>query len=168
MNNPNEILKLLLQNEVDFILIGGLAAVTYGVSTVTQDIDVCFSFEPQNIQKLLTALKDIHPRVRAGSGFFLLESYTAERLTQLDNLYMKTDLGALDLIGQVVGLGNYQQLKNSSTAFSLFGFTCQLLEIEALIKSKQIANRPKDQPVILELQAIQEKMKKKSCLPQKP
>lgn len=159
MEDINQLLQLLIQNKVDCVLVGGYAAVVHGSATVTRDLDICFYFHPENIQKLFKALKDIHPFVRAGAGMISLFDYAAERLAELDNLYMKTDLGKLDLLGMIAGVGSYSDVKKHSLEIDMFGSTCCVLDIDALIEAKKAANRPKDQQVLLELQVIKERMK---------
>lgn len=160
MPESNEILKRLLKSSVDFVLVGGLAAITYGVSTMTQDVDVCFPFDDENIRKLLSSLEDIHPRVRAGSETVPLRDYDVARLEKLDNLYLKTDGGELDLLGEIAGIGKLKEVKKQSVVIELFGFPCRILDIGALIKSKEAMGRPKDLQVAHELRVIREKTKK--------
>lgn len=162
MPGLNEILKRLLQSNVEFVLVGGLAAVAHGASTMTQDVDVCLSFKPENIKKVLVALQDIHPTVRAGSGKIPLNEYSVERLAELGNVYVMTDLGELDLLGQIAGLGDYEKVKTAADPISLMGLTCLILSIEALIHVKEAMNRPKDRQVVLELKVIQDKLKEGS------
>lgn len=65
----NELLKLLLRDQFDFILIGGFAGVVHGSSQVTRDLDIAMLLTPEQIEKLRTSLKDIHPRHRMNPGF---------------------------------------------------------------------------------------------------
>ena len=160
MRNLNEILKKLLQTKVDFVLVGGLAAAVYGVSTVTHDVDICCPFDPSNLQKLLDALKEIHPRVRTGSGEVSLSEYRLERLSQLENLYVRTDLGELDILGEVRGIGRFPEVKSQSTILDIFGMPCLILQLDSLIGIKSNLDRPKDKQVELELKVIREKTKK--------
>lgn len=157
MPELNEILKLLLQNKVEFVLVGGLAAIAHGVSTVTQDVDVCFSFDARNVENLLKALTNIHPRVRAGSKIIPLQEYSVERLAQLNNLYVKTDWGELDLLGTIMEIGDFEETKKNSSKITLFGYPCRILNIDSLIAAKEAMGRPKDRQVVLELRALREK-----------
>ncbi|HSA60028.1 MAG TPA: hypothetical protein VLJ37_10135 [bacterium] len=159
MPTPNAILNRLLENEVAFVLVGGLAAVAYGVSTMTQDIDVCVDFEPDNLGKILKALEGIHPRVRAGGGLIPLEEYEPMRLAELGNIYVRTDLGELDLLGRVSGIGGYQDVKARAVSIELFGRSCPILSLDALIQAKEAMDRRKDMQVALELRAIREKLR---------
>ncbi len=159
MLNTKKLLQGLLENNVDFILVGGLAAVAYGASTLTQDLDVCFNFDTDNIRQLLKALEDLNPRVRAGSKNIPLGD-DVQRLSQYNNLYIKTDWGDLDLLGQIKGLGDYPQVEKHAIAIEIFGCSCRILDIDSLIKSKEVLDRPKDRQVVLELKVIKEELKK--------
>ena len=159
MEDINQLLHRLLQNKVDCVLVGGYAAVVHGSATVTQDLDVCLDFQPGNIQKLLRALEKVNPRVRAGSNTISLFEYTVERIAQLENLYIKTELGKLDLLGSVTGIGPYADVKKNSITINLFDLPCRVLDIDSLIKAKEAIGRPKDHQTVLELQVIREKMK---------
>lgn len=52
MKNLNNLLKLLLENKIEFVIVGGFAAVTYGSSVVTKDLDVCAPMTPGQLQKI--------------------------------------------------------------------------------------------------------------------
>jgi hypothetical protein len=160
MPAPNDILKRLLQNDVACVLVGGLAAVAHGASTMTQDIDICLRFDEDNLRKLLKALDGLHPHVRAGAGLMPLGDYEVKRLAELGNLYVRTDLGELDLLGQVAGIGGYEDAKAQAVGIELFGLPCSILSLDALIRSKEAMDRPKDRQVALELRAIREKLRK--------
>lgn len=159
MDDTRQLLQLLLQHRVDCVLVGGYAAVIHGSATVTRDLDVCFHFCSENIRKLFQALKEVNPVVRAGSGMISLFECTPERLAQLNNLYMKTDLGHLDLLGNIMGIGSYDEVRKHFTEVNIFGLPCLVLDIGSLIKTKKEVGRPKDLQVVLELEVIREKMK---------
>jgi len=88
-----------------------------------------------------------------------LDEYSVERLAQLGNFYVKTDEGDLDLLGQIKGVGDFQETKKHSIEIKLFGYPCRILQIDSLIKAKQAMDRPKDKQVELELKVIRDKMK---------
>jgi len=158
MDDTRQLLQLLLQHHVECVLVGGYAAVMHGSPTVTSDLDVCFHFHPENIRKLFKALEGVNPCMRAGSGMISLFEYKAERLAQLNNLYMKTDLGQLDLLGSLAGIGSYDEVKKHFIEVTIFGLPCPVLDIDSLIKTKKEVGRPKDLQVVLELEVIREKI----------
>lgn len=157
MPNTKTILQRLLENGVDFILVGGLAATMYGAATVTYDVDVCFDFSRENIQKLLDALRDIHPRVRTQKKWRDLCSLPLRQIVNLKNLYLQTDCGGLDLLGSLVEIGSYEDVKRHSTEIVVFKRPCCILKLEELIRVKENMGRPKDRQVAIELRTILEK-----------
>lgn len=157
MNNIKGILQRLLESRIECIIVGGLAATMYGASTVTYDVDVCLRFSPENIQNLIKTLEDIHPRVRAQTDWVSLDSFPLEQLIRAQNIYLQTDLGGLDLLGLLVGIGDYDAVRKRSREIEVFGLTCLVLDIESLIEVKEKIGRPKDKQVVLELRTILEK-----------
>ncbi len=77
-------------------------------------------------------------------------------MRQGTNFKLSTDLGNLDLLSEVTGLGGYDQVRAASVAMSLFGMLCQVLSLDALIVAKRAAGRTKDLLVLPELEALRE------------
>lgn len=157
MNSLNNLLKVLLENEIDFVLIGGFAGVVHGSTQVTRDLDICALVTPEEVEKLRLALKDLHPRHRMNPNFkpsFLTEP---KDLTNLQNIYLETDLGVLDIIGQVTDVGNFEQVKKNSVEIDLFGRKCRVISVDALIRAKEKMGRDKDKLVVAELKALRRK-----------
>ncbi len=71
---------------------------------------------------------------------------------------MKTDLGQLDLLGSLAGIGSYDEVKKHFIEVTIFGLPCPVLDIDSLIKTKKEVGRPKDLQVVLELEVIREKI----------
>ncbi len=159
MLNTNTILQNLLTHQVDFVLVGGMAAVMYGVSTVTYDVDICFNFVPENIQRLLTALEGIHPKTRTQEKWQELSELSVDQLVRANNLYLQTDCGGLDLLGSLREIGSYQKVNELSEKVEVFGMPCKILNMNSLIEIKKSIGRPKDIQVVLELEAIKENIK---------
>jgi hypothetical protein len=155
--NLNELLKLLLTNNIDFVLIGGFAGVVHGASQVTRDLDITMLLTPEQIEKLRKCLKDIHPRHRMNPGFkpsFIDEPKNTENLK---NIYLDTDLGILDILTEVTGVGDFARIKSDAVEITLFGFKCRVISAEDLIKAKETLGREKDRAVARELRAILKK-----------
>jgi hypothetical protein len=79
-----------------------------------------------------------------------------QTLNQTSNLTLTTDLGNVDLLGEVKGLGGYAEARASSVVMNLFGLQCRVLSLDALIETKRAAGRPKDLLVLPELEALRE------------
>ena len=148
-----KILERLNQRQVEYVLVGGLAAVLHGVTLVTRDVDVCLPFTEEDLARLEQALADLHPvhRMTPQRLPFVLERGLAARLK---NLYLQTDLGVLDCIGEVAGIGDYPKVKRRSVMADLPVGSCRVLSIPALIESKQALNRAQDKLAVIQLRAI--------------
>jgi hypothetical protein len=153
------LIKRLVENEVQFIIIGGFAAVLHGSSVMTEDLDLCVSFKKNNIEHLLKAFKDIHPEHRL-IGKTRPVDESAERLSAYKNLYLKTDLGYIDLLSELPGIGEYEEIIEHTIIISLFDMNCRVLDIETLIKAKKGMKRSKDKETIVQLKAIRERKNK--------
>jgi hypothetical protein len=70
------------------------------------------------------------------------------------NFTLITDLGALDFLGEVAGVGNYLEVKKNSDVMAIFDMDCQVLSLEGLIRSKKAAGRERDLEVIPELEGL--------------
>jgi hypothetical protein len=149
-----ELLKRLIRSGVDFTVIGGMAAVFHGSSIVTQDLDVCAPLDEQNLPRILEALRGIHPRFRMHPQRPPLPD-EPDRLKGFRNLCLATDIGIIDILGEVSGLGEFPEAISKSHAVELEpGFSCPLLNLEALIDAKRAAGRPKDLRAVAELLVI--------------
>ena len=79
-----------------------------------------------------------------------------------NNLYLQTDAGILDLLSNVTGVGDFQELSKSCIEIKIYGYNCKMISIEDLIKAKLALKRPKDLEVAKELEAIKNNSGKKA------
>jgi len=149
----SQIIKILKDHGIDFVLIGGLAAVVYGSSQVTQDIDICIEFTPDNLKKLRKCFRGYNPVHRMTTKHLSFLEFP-EDVTTLKNVYLETDLGVIDILSHVTAVGTYQDLLKSAEEIDLFGYTCHVISIQDLIKSKKEMARFKDKIVAQELLLI--------------
>lgn len=145
----------LLNAEVDFVIIGGFALYVRGSSQLTRDLDICYDRTRENIQRLVKAIEPYHPRLR-GAPSDLPFLFDPETIRRGLNFTLTTDLGDLDLLGEVQGIGKYRDALARSAAIELFGRKFNVLSLEGLIASKRAAGRPRDLVVIPELEALLE------------
>ena len=115
----------------------------HGASYVTYDLDICISLAPQNLYRLETAVEDLHPFHRLAANKLPLE-LTEELCTRLKNLYLQTDLGVLDCLGEIAGVGDYNKVAERSVVFSFPFGGCRVLSLDALIEAKETIGREKD------------------------
>ena len=160
-NNLNSLLGLLLENQIDFVLIGGFAAVFHGASQVTKDIDVCMLTSPDQIRKLRGCLSELHPKHRMNPSFKPSFLTHPTDLGGVQNIYLETDLGVLDVVSSVVGVGSFDEVKKRSIEISLFAHKCKIISIEDLIRAKEKMGREKDRVAVTELRIILDKIRAK-------
>jgi predicted nucleotidyltransferase len=148
-----DLLKELHKLDVEFVIIGGMAAVAHGSAYLTRDLDLCYSRKKENLDKLAQALARFHPSLR-GAPSDLPFSLDAATFKSGLNFTLTTDLGDLDLLGEVAGLGGYAEVLSFSEELELYGIACRVLTLEGLIKSKKAAGRTKDLMLLPELEAL--------------
>jgi hypothetical protein len=161
MNEANfiELLPILARYRVKFIVIGGGAAIAHGLARLTYDVDVVYERDRGNIETLIQALADYHPYLR-GAPPGLPFQWNEETLIAGLNFTLTTDIGDLDLLGEVTGGGRYEDLLPFSEELEVFGARCRFVTLERLIQLKRASGRPKDLEVIAELQALLEERRR--------
>jgi len=154
-----ELLRILTQAEVDFIVVGGAAATALGSAMITYDLDIVYSRSPGNIQRIVTALAPYQPYLR-GAPPGLPFDWSALTVKNGLNFTLTTSLGAIDILGEIAGGGSYHDLLADVGQIELYGINCLCLKLEKLILTKRAAGRPKDLNAIAELEALLEEKEK--------
>ena len=152
-----DLLKRLNQHNVKFVLVGGMACVIHGSQVVTQDVDICAPLTPENLSGLLGSLAGAHPRFRMSPDLRPLPDIP-EALAGFKNLHLITDLGQLDVLPEIAGIGEYSEVEQHTILVDLEGTPCRVLDLDTLIAAKKAMNSPKDRQVALELEAIRERL----------
>lgn len=145
-----EALLRQLHGKVRFVLVGGLAMIAHGSAYVTKALDVCYDRTEANLQALAEALAPLHPYLRgvpAGLPFKL----DVPTLHSGLNFTLTTDQGDLDLLGELSGLGVYDQVAAAAQEQTIFAMPMLVLTLDGLITAKKAAGRTKDQLHLLEL-----------------
>jgi len=149
---------------LDFVVIGGVCCVYHGVPIATYDLDICCRFDETNVRRIHTALQDLHPYHRLTPQKLPFE-LSAEMLPSLKNLCLETDLGRLDCLSEVLGVGHYDAVLRSSEPASFSYGTFRFLALDALITAKEHAGRDRDLAALRHLKPIQEKLIQQSKNP---
>jgi hypothetical protein len=150
-----KLLRVLSDGRVDGIVVGGLAATIHGSARLTQDVDICYSRAPDNLERLVSALAPLKPYPRGAPAGLPFEWSVATLRAGL-NFTLTTAAGPLDLLGELAGGGRYQDLLPHTVVAKLFGYDVQVLNLEWLIRTKRAAGRPRDLEAIAELEALRE------------
>ena len=159
MTRFGELLRTLAAAGVEFIVVGGVAAAAHGSARSTQDVDVVYGRSRQNLRKLVEALAGHQPYLR-GAPPGLPFRFDLETLRAGLNFTLITDLGWLDLLGEIVGGGSYEDLVPHTIAVTAFGIDCRVLDLETLIRTKRMAGRPKDLEAIAELESLRDRLER--------
>jgi predicted nucleotidyltransferase len=149
------LLRTLLEARIEFIIVGGVACNVHGSARATFDVDVVYARTADNIDRLVSALAPIEPYLR-GAPPGLPFSFDAKTVRAGLNFTLITSLGDIDLLGEIIGGGTYEQLLAATVEIDLFGFHCRCVTLEKLIYLKRSAGRAKDLEVLAELEAITE------------
>lgn len=159
MENLKELVLQIHKHDCDFVLVGGFGAVSWGSSLVTSDVDVACDLEPENLMRVWHALEELHPVHRMTPD---RQPFTREQAEKggWRNLYLRTDLGQLDLLGEVKGIGGFDDCLQHSEPIRIASVEIRVLTLDALITAKRAMGRPRDLHAVLELEAIQEQLRK--------
>ncbi len=155
MINLFEVAKRFSDAEIDFVIVGGVAIRSHGGNYVTDDIDICYSRTRENLKKIADVLAPLkpHPRELDRSLPFIFDWTTLQHGT---NFTFETEMGDVDLLGEVKGVGDYLEAEKVADIVDLDGSPTKILSVSALIVAKQAANREKDKAGLMVLYALQE------------
>jgi predicted nucleotidyltransferase len=148
-----EIAEHLDKHGVEYIVLGGEAAVLHGSPLPTYDTDLCYRRTPENLELLARALKEIHPTLR-GAPADLPFRLDAQSLALGANFTFNTDFGPLDLLGWVEPLGRYEDLLPHAERVALGARSVWVIGLDDLIAIKRHINRPKHQAALFQLEAL--------------
>jgi len=160
MKDVEKQIRLVGDFEIECVLIDGVAATVHGSAIPTQDLDICYSRDRQNLNRIVAALKSVNATLRgAPKGIpFILDE---ESLKHGLNFTFDTDAGYLDLLGEVRGVGLYADCLEAADEVEIFDHLFRVLSLTKLIEAKRAAARPKDLIAVAELEAILEHQKRK-------
>lgn len=131
----------------------------HGSALMTRDVDVVCSLDAGNLVRIHNALEELHPVHRMTPA---KHPFTRDQAMNggLKNLYLTTDWGQLDCLGEVKGVGDYEVCLGNSEILEVEGRPMHVLSIDALIQAKRAMGRPRDLHAVLELEAIREQQRK--------
>ena len=154
-----EILRTLVRHDVEFIVVGGMAAALLGAPVVTQDLDVVHARTPENIGRLLNALAELEAIYRTDPIRKI--SPDASHLEGPGHQLLKTRFGVLDVLGTIDDDATYADLVDETMLAEVAGVEVRILSLERLIRIKEKLDRPKDKAMLLVLRATLEERDRK-------
>ncbi len=150
--------QVLHTGGVEFIIVGGVAAVLHGLGYTTYDLDVVYARGRENIHRLVEALMPHQPYLR-GAPPGLPFTFDERTVRNGLNFTLTTSFGDLDVLGEVTGAGTYVDLLPHSKEITAFGVRCFRANLDKLIQMKRAAGRAKDLEVLGQLEALMEEKK---------
>lgn len=155
MTDFEALLGALVEGEVEFVIVGGVAATVHGSARLTQDIDIVHARDQANLERLVAALEPLDPYLRGAPAGLPFE-WSVATLRRGLNFTLTTTVGYIDLLGEITGGGTYEDLVPHTVEIELFGHACRCLSLPWLIKTKRAAGRPTDREAVAELEALLE------------
>lgn len=153
MKDLTTLLRRIRESGLDFVVVGGFAAVTHGSSFVTRDVDICAVLTPENLERLRGALADWDPRHRLTPQRLSFLSHPPDD-TPVSNLYLETRYGVVNVLTSVLGVGDFERLKRNAEEIEVDGVRFRVMSLPDLIAAKEALGREKDLLTAKELRAI--------------
>lgn len=150
-----ELLQRLVEAEIRFILVGGLAVNAWGYMRGTQDVDVVPDPDPENLAKLDALLRQLGWKVDVG-GRLLDSNAISTFLRTGDRTFVRTKLGQVDVLQGLPQVPRYEELEKGAEEVDIDGLPIRVCSLEHLIEMKRASDRARDHEDIEELEAAQE------------
>jgi hypothetical protein len=148
------LIETLLRHEVEFAVVGGVAAVLHGAPVTTFDLDALFRVTHDNALRLLSALNELHARYR---GHAPPLTPTLDDILAGGHLLLATDAGPLDMLGFIGEGEGFDALARDMMPIEVAGLPVPVLSLEALIRQKRMLARDKDLVALRLLEALAER-----------
>jgi hypothetical protein len=147
--SPQPIFEALARHGVDFVVVGGLAGLAHGSAYPTFDLDIGYSRDRPNLERMAAALADLDVSLRNAPADLPFQ-LDARTLDNGANFTFDTTYGPLDILGHVPGIGSYDELRAQSAVAEIEGVEVRVASIDHLIAMKRAANRAKDRLMLEE------------------
>ncbi|MGH2756875.1 MAG: nucleotidyl transferase AbiEii/AbiGii toxin family protein [Actinomycetota bacterium] len=159
--DPLGALRALIDHDVDFVLIGGLAARLHGSPTVTMDLDICHSKERANLEALAECLRAMNARLRLPDPEERVKARLDWRMLHAGNNFtFTTDFGPLDCLAMPSGTESYDALSASAKRMRFEGIAVKVASLDDLMAMKKAAGRGKDLIELEILAALKEELER--------
>ncbi len=159
--NPGGLVEVLSRHGVEYVLIGGFATIQHGSPFLTRDLDITPERSAGNLTRLSKALDELNARVRTSSEPDGIP-FTHDGVSLADATVwnLATDFGDLDISFVPDGTTGFDDLRRDAEPIAIHGIHVRVASLADVIRSKQAANRPKDQRVLPTLREILANRKK--------
>jgi len=143
--DPRRIFEVFARQQVDYVVIGGIAVIAHGHTRNTRDVDFVAAADRDNLRRLAVALRELRARISGTDAHLLdIDVYDADTLGNGANFTLETDAGGLDFFNDVPGAAPYEQLRERALPIDLGGIVIRVAGLDDLVRMKQAAGRPQD------------------------
>jgi len=161
-----EVVRVFARHCVEYVLIGGQAAVVSGAPVSTYDFDACYARSDTNLARLVAALKDLDARLRVAK---MSDEEAEDPPFRIDvptlssglNFTFNTRAGAVDVLGLPAGVAGFEQLRANAVEHDIAGEKVLVASIRDLVSMKQASGRPKDLLMLPTLLALQDELERR-------
>jgi hypothetical protein len=155
---PKEIIRTLVEHEVDFVVVGGLATMALGSAYPSYDLDVAYARDTENLERLAGALRALKASLRGAPTDvpFVLDAKAIQAGAHFTFL---TAFGSLDILDRPDGSPPYRELKQHSIPTEIDGEQVRVASLDHMIGMKEATGRPHDKTVAAELRAISDELR---------
>ena len=171
--NTGAILRALIDHQVEFVLVGGIASAGHGSTRLTKDLDVCPAWSEGNLDRLALALRSLGAMLKIGDGSVdvIAVELDATFMRRLEIGAWRTRAGDIDVLLGIPHesrwqLAQYAHLKQHAVAVEIEGTQVLIASLSDIVRSKEIADRPKDQEALPELRELLSQQR--SSMPNSP
>jgi hypothetical protein len=156
---PKPLLRSLIEHDVDFVVIGGLAGMARGSSYPSYDLDLAYARDRANLERLAATLRELGATLR-GAPAGLPFQLDAKTLAEGANFTFDTRFGPLDILGDPTGAPPYERLRAGAGERVLIeGEPVAVASLDHLIAMKEAAGRPKDILMATEYRALSDELR---------
>lgn len=158
---PDELIRVLHEHQVRFVLIGGLAATLHGSAHPTYDVDITPEDSLGNLQRLSAALRALDARVRVeGIPSGLPFDHDAASLARLTVLNFVTRAGDLDIAMHPAGVATFSEWNSGAIDLVVLGVPVRVAGLDEIIRSKEAAGRDKDRITLPLLRVLRDRVRR--------
>jgi hypothetical protein len=157
--DPAPVLERFAAAGVDFVVIGGVAGGAHGSAFGTFDVDLAYSRDPENLERLAEVLRSLEATLRGGAPEDVPFRLDAKTLEAGGNFTFSTSLGSVDLLAYPAGSPPYEQLRDAAKIIEVRGHPVRVASLDHLIAMKEAAGRPHDKAMAMEYRAISDELR---------
>jgi hypothetical protein len=157
--DPGALLEAFVRHGVEFVAVGGFAALLYGAERTTKDIDLCVRWSNDNLERVAAALRELRARLKVES--YVEVPIDAALLGRMEVATWRTRSGDVDVLLGIPRdakwkLVRYEELRERGTVIAIGELAIPIAALDDIIRSKEIADRPADREALPELRRLRD------------